>query len=65
MLRWFPLYGPGNGVVDRLWHLALPAVALAAGLAALVVKMTRTAVLAELEQDYVTFARAGACRREP
>ncbi len=44
--------------MDRLWHLALPAVALAAGLAALVVKMTRTAVLAELEQDYVTFARA-------
>ncbi|WP_372592981.1 ABC transporter permease [Actinotalea sp.] len=58
MLGWFPLYGVGEGVLDRLWHLALPAAALAIGLGALVIKMTRTAVLAELEQDYVTFARA-------
>lgn len=58
MLGWFPLYGVGDGLLDRLWHLALPAVALATGLGALVIKMTRTAVLAELEQDYVTFARA-------
>lgn len=62
MLRWFPLYGPGEGVLDRLWHLALPATALAVGLAALVVKVTRTAVLAELEQDYVTFARSRGLR---
>lgn len=58
MLGWFPVYGTGDTPLDRLWHLALPAVALAAGLAALVVKVTRTAVLRELESDYVTFARA-------
>jgi len=58
MLGWFPIYGVGDGLLDRLWHLALPSVALAIGLGALVIKMTRTAVLAELEQDYVTFARA-------
>jgi peptide/nickel transport system permease protein len=58
MLGWFPVYGVGVGPLDRLWHLALPSLALAAGLAALVVKVTRTVVLRELESDYVTFARA-------
>ncbi|MBU4337596.1 MAG: ABC transporter permease [Actinobacteria bacterium] len=62
MLGWFPVYGTGQTPLDRLWHLALPAVALAAGLAALVVKVTRTAVLRELESDYVTFARARGLR---
>ncbi|MBU4213447.1 MAG: ABC transporter permease [Actinobacteria bacterium] len=62
MLGWFPVYGTGESPLDRLWHLALPAVALAAGLAALVVKVTRTAVLRELESDYVTFARARGLR---
>ncbi len=58
MLGWFPLYGVGDPGLDRLWHLALPAVALAVGVGALVVKVTRTAVLRELDQDYVTFARS-------
>lgn len=58
MTGWFPLYGAGDPGLDRLWHLALPAVALAVGVGALVVKVTRTAVLRELDQDYVTFARA-------
>jgi peptide/nickel transport system permease protein len=58
MLGWFPLYGVGDGGLDRLWHLALPAAALAVGVGALVVKVTRTAVLRELDQDYVTFARS-------
>ncbi len=54
----FPVYGSGDGGLDRLWHLTLPAVTLAIGLGALVFKLTRTAVLAELDQDYVTFARS-------
>lgn len=58
MLGWFPLYGIGDPGLDRLWHLALPGVALAVGVGALVVKVTRTAVARELDQDYVTFARA-------
>lgn len=58
MLGWFPLYGVGDPGLDRLRHLALPATALAIGVGALVVKVTRTAVLRELEQDYVTFARS-------
>jgi len=56
-LAWFPLYGPGTGFVDGLWHLTLPAIALALGLGAFVVKLTRAAVLRELDEDYVMFAR--------
>ncbi|MEZ0075932.1 ABC transporter permease [Planotetraspora sp. GP83] len=56
-LGWFPLYGTGTGFLDGLWHLVLPAAALALGLGAFVVKLTRAAVIRELDQDYVTFAR--------
>ncbi len=59
----FPIYGSGDGALDRLWHLSLPAVTLAIGLGALVFKLTRTAVLAELDQDYVAFAQSRGLSR--
>jgi peptide/nickel transport system permease protein len=55
---WFPVFGAGNGVVGRLYHLALPAVALSLTVMALVLKLTRAAVIGALEQDYIVFARA-------
>ena len=58
MLGWFPVFGEGTGIVDTLWHLALPAIALATGIGAMLVRITRAAVGAELSQDYVTFARS-------
>jgi peptide/nickel transport system permease protein len=57
-VAWFPAFGQGAGVADRLHHLVLPAVALALTATGLVVKITRAAFLTELEKDYVTFARA-------
>ena len=57
-LEWFPVYGSGDGGFDRWWHLVLPSITLATGVGALVLKLTRTAVLAELDQDYVAFARS-------
>jgi len=64
-LGWFPVYGSGDGGLDRIWHLALPAVTLAAGIGALVFKLTRTAVVGELDQDYVAFAVSrGLSRRQ-
>lgn len=57
-LGWFPVYGEGSGFVDRFWHLTLPALALALSGMALVVKLTRTAMITSLEQDNVAFARA-------
>ena len=58
MLGWFPIFGQGEGLLDTLWHLALPALALATGIGAMIVRITRAAVIAELKQDYVTFARS-------
>jgi peptide/nickel transport system permease protein len=61
----FPAYGGGRSPLDTLWHLVLPAVALAAGIGAILMRMTRAAVLRELESDATTFARArGLSERE-
>ncbi len=57
-LGWLPSFGGGGGAEDRLRHLILPSLALTATALAVVVKMTRSAMVRELEQDYVTFARA-------
>jgi peptide/nickel transport system permease protein len=57
-LRLLPSFGPGGGQADRVEHLILPALALAFTALAIVVKVTRTAMIRELEQDYVVFARA-------
>jgi peptide/nickel transport system permease protein len=57
-LDWFPTFGSGDGIVDQIWHLALPTAALAASMVAIVVKVTRAAVVKELDKDYVTFAHA-------
>ncbi len=54
----FPVYGGGDGGLDTLYHLILPGVTLALGLGAIILKLTRTAMLRELESDYVTFGRA-------
>jgi peptide/nickel transport system permease protein len=58
VLPWFPVYGTGTGFFDSIWHLTLPATALAIVSVALVLKHTRAAMTAVLDSDYVTFARA-------
>lgn len=61
----FPVYGSGDGGLDTWWHLVLPAITLAFGIGALVFKLTRTAMLGELQQDYVAFAHSrGLSRRQ-
>jgi peptide/nickel transport system permease protein len=62
-LGWFPVFGAGDGFVDRVHHLTLPAVALALALGALVVRQTRAAALDVMHEDYVTFARARGLSR--
>ena len=57
-LKLFPVFGAGDGFFDRWGHLTLPALTLGAAVTALVVKLTRTAMIHALEQDYVVFARA-------
>jgi peptide/nickel transport system permease protein len=58
VLGWFPTYGPGRGFLDRLWHLTLPALALSLSVMAIVVKITRAAMIEELDKEYIVFARA-------
>jgi peptide/nickel transport system permease protein len=58
LLGWFPAFGQGVGFSDRVWHLTLPAVALALTAMALILKLTRAAMITALDQDYVAFARA-------
>ena len=62
-LTWFPAYGQGSGFTDRVWHLTLPAIALALTAMALVIKLTRAAMINALDQDYVVFARARGISR--
>lgn len=57
-LGWFPVFGAGDGLPDRLWHLALPAVTLALTGIALVARQTRAAALDVWSRDFTTFARA-------
>jgi len=62
-LGWFPAGGiitvgapPSLG--DRLWHLALPAVALSYGGLSTLLRYTRSSMLEVVGQDYITTARA-------
>jgi peptide/nickel transport system permease protein len=57
-LHWFPTLGGGEGGLgDRLYHLTLPAISLALSSMALVSRVTRSAVVAELASEHVDAAR--------
>jgi ABC-type dipeptide/oligopeptide/nickel transport system permease component len=56
---WLPVSTAGaGGAGDFLLHLILPAITLGLGLAAILTRMVRTAMLEELGQDYIRTARA-------
>lgn len=57
-LGWFPVSGSGEGVLDRFWHLTLPAFALAFPGIAVVARITRTAVREEQGSEHVVMAIA-------
>ncbi|MBC7282027.1 ABC transporter permease [Hoeflea sp.] len=62
-LRWFPasgmyaIYG-GGGPLDLLHHLVLPALTLAVVATGVIARLTRTAMLEVLRQDYIRTARS-------
>ena len=56
MLGWFPVLGTGDGFLDGIKHLTLPALALAATSVALVTRVTRAAVREELDKEHVQTA---------
>jgi peptide/nickel transport system permease protein len=55
-LGWFPALGAGTGVLDRLWHLTLPAIALALSALAIVARVTRVSVREEMAREHVQTA---------
>ncbi|HEY2553508.1 MAG TPA: ABC transporter permease [Streptosporangiaceae bacterium] len=56
-LHWFPAIGAGTGFTDRLWHLTMPAAALALAGTAYVARLTRSAANEELAREHVDTAR--------
>ena len=61
-LRWFPVGGYGEGFVDHLYHLFLPALTLALSLSAVLMRNLRSAIIGVVDAEYVTFARAKGLR---
>lgn len=57
-LGWFPVSGFGNGFVEHLHHLFLPAVSTAAWLVPLLFRNLRAALIEQMESDHVTASRA-------
>lgn len=67
-LEWFPLRGLtsnhwdelswGGKVVDYLWHITLPVVAMVLGSFAVTAMLTKNAFLEEIRKQYVVTARA-------
>ncbi|MGZ0711094.1 ABC transporter permease (plasmid) [Coraliomargarita sp. W4R53] len=57
-LGWFPVAGSGEGFTDRIWHLTLPAIALALPAIAVVARIARTAVREEQGSEHVEMAQA-------
>ena len=66
-LGWFPVQGyapSSDGFGPFIHHLILPALALSGGYIALITRITRSAMLEVLSQDYVRTAKAkGVARR--
>jgi peptide/nickel transport system permease protein len=58
-LHWLPVCGYGG-----LRHIALPAITLGTGMAAITTRLTRSSMLEVLKQDYIIAARAKGLREK-
>ncbi|AUH01341.1 ABC transporter permease [Prodigiosinella confusarubida] len=57
-LGWFPVSGYGSDWGERLHHMFLPCLTVALALSAVLTRNLRASLLMELQNDYVTAARA-------
>lgn len=62
-LRWLPFLGAGEGGLDTLRHLVLPAVTIAIVLLASATRVSRVKFIQVIEEDQYTFARARGVSR--
>lgn len=61
MLRWLPIAGykdPSQGLGQFIVYLILPAISLAAMISALIARMTRATMIANLQSSFINTARA-------
>jgi peptide/nickel transport system permease protein len=58
VFKWFPVGGYGHGFTGHLDSMFLPALTVAIGTAPLLIRSLRASLLAVLESDYITTARA-------
>ena len=56
--HWFPVGGYGTDLPSDLYHLFLPAIALALSFSAVIMRNLRAAILEVLNAEFVDFARA-------
>jgi peptide/nickel transport system permease protein len=62
-LRVFPISGAGSGGLDTIWHLTLPAVAIALSISPILVRSLRSSLIEVLGSDYVVTGQAAGLRR--
>ncbi len=55
-LDWFPTFGAGEGLTGTIYHLTLPALALALAAVGYVIRLVKTSVSAEASRDHVAAA---------
>ena len=61
--RWLPASGYGNGALDHLRHLLLPALTLSFAFASVLCRNLRSSLVDVMSTAYVDFARAKGLRR--
>lgn len=62
-LGWFPSFGSGEGFFDEIYHLVLPSIALAIVFIVLVGKVTRSAMVEQLDREHVEVATSRGLTR--
>lgn len=63
-LQLLPITGAGDGGLDTIWHLTLPAITIAFSLSPILVRTLRSSLIEVIGSDYVTTGRAmGLARR--
>ncbi|SFR91775.1 peptide/nickel transport system permease protein [Microbacterium sp. cf046] len=62
-LGWFPSFGSGEGFADTVYHLVLPSIALAIVFTVLVAKVTRSAMVEQLDREHVEVATSRGLAR--
>lgn len=57
-LKWFPVFSVGKNVWENFYYLALPSLALALNMVALIARITRSNMIEQLNSPYATTAIA-------